>query len=86
MTGIERAVLGKQGRVVVPAEIRRALDPRPGTVLTFTVRDGEAVLSTPLAAARKLQAIFATAPRTPGVLASDQLIAERRTEALRELD
>jgi len=86
MTPIGRAVVGKQGRVVVPAEIRRALDLQPGTVLTFTVRDGEAVMSTPLAAARKLQAIFASARRTPGVLASDQLIAERRAEALRELE
>jgi len=86
MTPIERAVLDKQGRVVVPTEIRRALDLQPGTVLTFTVRDGEAVMSTPLAAARKLQAIFASARRTPGVLACDQLIAERRAEALRELE
>jgi AbrB family looped-hinge helix DNA binding protein len=85
MTLVERAAIGKQGRVVVPAEIRRALDLQPGTVLTFTVRDGEVVISTPLAAAHKLQAIFASAPRKLGELASEQLIAERRAEAEREL-
>lgn len=86
MTLIDRAAIGKQGRVVIPAEIRRALDLQPGTVLTFSVRDGEVVISTPMAAARKLQEIFAKAPRKPGVLASEQLIAERRAEAKRELE
>ncbi len=85
MTLVERAAIGKQGRVVVPAGIRRALDLQPGTILTFSVREGEVVISTPMAAARKLQEIFASAPREPGVLASEQLIAERRAEAQREL-
>ena len=86
MTLIERAVLGKQGRVVVPAEIRKALNLHPGTTLTFSMRDGEAVISTPMTAARKLQEMFASAPRTPGLLASDELIAARRAEARRELE
>jgi AbrB family looped-hinge helix DNA binding protein len=85
MTLVERAAIGKQGRVVIPAEIRRALDLQPGMILTFSVRDGVVVVSTPMAAARKLQEIFATVPRKPGVLASEQLIAERRAEAQREL-
>jgi AbrB family looped-hinge helix DNA binding protein len=86
MTLLEKAVMGKQGRVVIPVEVRDALDLKPGSMLTFSVSDGEAVMSTPLAAARKLQAIFANAPRTPGAYVSDELIAERRAEALRELD
>ncbi len=86
MTLIERAAIGKQGRVVIPAEIRRALDLQPGMTLTFSVRDGEVVISTPMAAARKLQEIFASAPKRPGVFASEQLIAERRAEAKRDLE
>jgi AbrB family looped-hinge helix DNA binding protein len=86
VTLIERAAIGKQGRIVIPAEIRRALDLQAGMTLTFSVRDGEVVISTPMAAARKLQEIFATAPRKPGPLASEQLIAERRAEAQREME
>lgn len=78
---LEQAVVGKQGRMVIPAEVRDALDIRPGTVLTFLVRDGEMVISTPRAAALKLQELFASAPRDPARLASELLIAERREEA-----
>jgi AbrB family looped-hinge helix DNA binding protein len=84
MTQIERAVVRTQGRVVVPAEIRRALDLQPGTILTFSMHNGEVVISTPKTAERRLQQIFDAAPRTSGELASDQLIAERRSEADRE--
>lgn len=78
--------MGKQGRVVIPVEVRDALDLKPGSVLTFSVSDGEALMSTSLTAARKLQAIFASVPRPSGTYASDELIAERRAEALRELN
>lgn len=77
---LEQAVVGQQGRLVIPADVRAALDLKPGTVLTFLIRDGEMVVSTPRAAAVKLQELFASAPRDPKQLPSEALIAERREE------
>lgn len=76
--------MGRQGRVVVPVEVREALGLKPGSVLTFTVSQGSVVVTTPRGAARELQKLFATVPRAGGPLASEELIEERRVEATRE--
>ncbi len=86
MTLLERATMGKQGRVVVPASIRKELGLEAGTTVSFVVKNGVVTLSTPMSAIRELQAMFADAPRPPGMLMSEQLIAERRAEFLRELE
>ncbi|MCU1410649.1 MAG: AbrB/MazE/SpoVT family DNA-binding protein [Rhodoglobus sp.] len=86
MTLLERVTVGQQGRIVIPASIRKHLSLEAGSTLNL-VLDGDSVtLSTPTSAARELQALFADAPRSPGVLASEELIAERRAEFLRELE
>lgn len=81
---MEKATVGPQGRIVIPARVRRALELEPGTVLSFTVRDDEAIVSTPRSALRRLQSLFETTEHQGS--ASDELIAERRAEASREDD
>jgi AbrB family looped-hinge helix DNA binding protein len=72
------------GRVVVPAEVRRALGVREGETLVGEMRDGEFVLTTRRArldAAVRLFQKFCP-PGSPSL--ADELIAERRAEAARE--
>lgn len=72
------------GRVVVPAEVRRALGVREGETLVGEMRDGEFVLTTRRArldaAVRHFQKFCP--PGSPSL--ADELIAERRAEAARE--
>lgn len=71
------------GKISLPAELRRALDLKEGDIITLD-HDGTSFTGMSYAAKiRHVQAMFAPY-RTPGVLASDELIAERRAEAARE--
>ena len=74
--------VGPQGRIVIPAHIRQALDIRPGEVLIVRVEDGRLVLETRDRILTRLQDTFAKVPRD--VSLADELIAERREEARRE--
>ncbi|CAN5331382.1 hypothetical protein BH09ACT5_BH09ACT5_13870 [soil metagenome] len=85
MPFLGRATVGKQGRVVIPASVRKQLGLGAGSTINFVVENGAVTLSTPMAAVRELQAMFADAPRPSGMLMSEELIAERRAEFLREL-
>jgi AbrB family looped-hinge helix DNA binding protein len=74
-----------QGRVLIPAEIRKELDLHPGQVLTLVVEDDELKLYSVSAGVRKAQAIAAKyIKREPGRSLVDEFIAERRREAARE--
>lgn len=79
-----KTVLGPNGRVVIPAAIREQLGLKLGDSLFLEV-DEEGVLrgETYPARIRRIQKAFAHL-RRPGILASDELIAERREEARRE--
>ena len=71
------------GKISLPAEMRRALGLKEGDILTLD-HDGTSFTGmTYEAKVRQLQARFAKY-RKPGILASDELIAERRAEAARE--
>lgn len=72
------------GRVVVPAEIRKALNVNDGDTVYWEMLEGEARLTTKLARIRRAQAIFQRhfPPGSPSVV--DEFIAERRAEAARE--
>lgn len=72
---------GAQGRVVVPAPIRRVLGFQPGDTLVARVDDDRLVIEKPESVERRIRARF----RKSGdrSLAED-LIAERREEARRE--
>jgi len=74
--------IGPQGRIVIPAAIRRELDLEPGDELTARAADGSLVLTSPAAAARRLSGMFAHLET--GATVVDELIAERRAEAARE--
>ncbi len=72
--------LSRQGRVVIPVALHRALGLGPGDTLLAHLEDGRLVLDKPEAVRRRLKARFA------GVQDSfaEELIAERRIEAERE--
>lgn len=71
------------GRVVIPAEIRRALGIHDGDTVLWSLQDGAARLTTRTAQLRQAQAsIQALAPAEQ--CWSDELIAQRRAEARNE--
>ncbi len=74
--------LGPQGRLVIPAAIREALELHPGDSLIVRVDDGRVVLEKREQVLARLQALFAHIPAEVSLV--DELIAERRAEALRE--
>jgi len=77
--------LSPNGRIVIPASIRQEMGFAPGDTLLMDVEDG--VLSIESYAARicRIQKEFAQYAK-PSVMASDELIAERREEARREAE
>lgn len=75
--------VGPQGRVVIPASMRKALGLEPGQILVGHVEDSRLVLERRDTVLRRVQARFSAAvPRD--VSLADELIAERRQEARRE--
>ncbi len=78
-------ILGPKGRVLLPADLRAAMGLAQGDVMTGWMKDGELRLHSHLHGLRAIQADAATMAKGP-VYASDELIAERRAEAVREAD
>ena len=76
--------VGPQGRIVIPAHIRRALDIRPGQILIARTQDGRLVLETREQVLSRLQDTFSQVPDDVSLV--DELIAERREEARREAE
>ncbi len=76
--------MSENGRVLIPAEIRKQLGLVAGEPLTLTVEGQELRLMTRRARLRAAQASAARYLK-PGVRIEDELIAERREEARREL-
>lgn len=75
--------VGPQGRIVVPAELRKALDMAPGERLIARVENGCLIFERPDHVIARLQQMFMDAvPRDVSLV--DELIAERRAEAARE--
>jgi AbrB family looped-hinge helix DNA binding protein len=77
MTLRKEVELGSNGRVVIPREIREALQVRPGDRLVFLFRDGRVEVTTRRAVVERLHGIFAG---PDGRSLSDELLAERRLE------
>jgi AbrB family looped-hinge helix DNA binding protein len=72
--------VGRKGRVVIPAAIRRELGIEEGTELVALV-EGEAVVLVPRSAIKtRLRSIFADV----GPSMRQELLDERRAEAVRE--
>ena len=78
-----RARVGAGGRIVIPAEIRRALGMEEGEPVVMRVEDGELRIWTIDEGIRRVQE--RVKPYIiPGRSMVDELIAERRTEVARE--
>jgi AbrB family looped-hinge helix DNA binding protein len=74
--------IGPQGRLVVPARLRRQLGLEAGDVLVARAEDGRLVLETREAILAGLQRRFSHIPADVSLV--DELLAERREEARRE--
>jgi len=73
--------IGAQGRLVVPAAIRKALGFESGESLVARVEDGRLVIEKAESVERRVRARFQTAKSRS---LADELIAERREEARHE--
>ena len=81
-----KSTLNDNGRIVIPAKIRKGMGVKPGDVLMMTLGDdGVLRIESQLARVRRIQEDFKKFA-TPGTLASDELIADRRQEAQREME
>jgi len=75
--------LNDNGRIVIPAAIRQEMGFAPGDTLLMDVEDGVLRIESYPARIRRIQREIAPFAK-PRILASDELIAERREEARRE--
>ncbi len=76
----------KAGRVLIPAEIREKAHLQPGAAVTITADpSGRIVLEPTLAILREAQEYFLSLGPAEE-LWSDEVLAERRAEARRELE
>ena len=72
-------VLGQQGRLVIPAEVRSALGLSPGDRLHLRLVGHSLVLERPQDAASELRGVASQVPRTRSLV--DELLSERRRAA-----
>ena len=80
MAGRYDTTVTREGRVLIPAELRRAAGLAPGVRVSLRIEGETIVLTTAEAARHRLREMFSG---VPGSL-SDELIAERRDEARRD--
>ncbi|HEY7062372.1 MAG TPA: AbrB/MazE/SpoVT family DNA-binding domain-containing protein [Chloroflexota bacterium] len=78
-----RAKIASGGRVVIPADFRKALGLHEGDLVTMRLKDGEVRLYSYAEGIRRAQALVRRLV-PEGVSLADELIAERRREAERE--
>ncbi len=71
--------VGPGGRVLIPIELRRALDLAEGTSLVARVEDDRLILERPDALLERAKARFALI--ADGASLADELVAERRRES-----
>ena len=74
--------LSAQGRLVIPAALRRALGFQPGDKLIAYQQDGRLVLEKSSTIERRLRQRFMHIPNDESL--ADELVTERRAEAHRE--
>ena len=74
--------LGRQGRLVIPAALRKELGLAPGTAMVARIEDNRLVLEKPDAIWARIERRFSPVPTT--VHLADELIAERREMAKKE--
>ncbi len=84
MAHTERVTIGPQGRLVIPAAMRRQLGLAPGSVVLVRLEGDALRLERQEAALDRLRAHYAKAAGGPSVV--DELLAERREEAHRDAE
>ena len=77
-------VLGREGRVLIPAQFRRDLGLAPGARLLMYVEDGRLVLESAEQLMNRIRRDVAASWRGGAGSAADELIADRRAEAADE--
>lgn len=77
------AKINANGRIVIPAEMRKRMGVAPGDTVMLTEEDGVLRVQSHRSMIRQIQEEFRPF-RKPGVSMVDELIAERREEARRE--
>ncbi|MGH8572259.1 MAG: AbrB/MazE/SpoVT family DNA-binding domain-containing protein [Gammaproteobacteria bacterium] len=82
LTSPTEVQLGPQGRLVIPAQLRRLLGFEPGDRLVARLEDGRLILEKREAIRRRLKDRFVRLPA--GKSLASELLAERRREAERE--
>ena len=82
MPGTTVVRMGPQGRIVVPAELRRELGLDEGSTLNATTRGGRLILEPRSMVLDRMRRRFAGTPRSTSL--SRELIDDRRDEARRE--
>ena len=81
-----RTRINENGRIVIPAEIRQKMNLKPGDSLLMNLdQDGVLRIESHMARIRRIQDELKKYGK-PGVLMSDELIADRRQEARREME
>ncbi len=79
-----RTRIERNGRILIPAAVRRDLGLTPGQEVTLSTHNGALIVTTPAAALAALRALVAgKVPKR--VSLADDLIRERRAEKRREL-
>ncbi|MHB1201946.1 MAG: AbrB/MazE/SpoVT family DNA-binding domain-containing protein [Acidithiobacillus sp.] len=71
--------LGRQGRLVIPAALRKEPGLTPGTAMVARIEDNRLVLEKPDAIWARIERRFSPIPSTVNL--ADELITERREEA-----
>lgn len=80
-----KARINENGRIVIPAEIRQKIGIRPGDVLYLTADGDTLTIESQQARIRRVQeSLRRLIPQDR--LLSEELIAERREEARREME
>jgi AbrB family looped-hinge helix DNA binding protein len=84
MSTVVKTKIGVGGRVVIPAEFRKALQLKEGDSVLISVEDGELRVSTVAERVRRVQRFVAEriVPRGPSIV--DELLRDRREEAARD--
>jgi AbrB family looped-hinge helix DNA binding protein len=79
----DHVTINENGRIVIPAAMRKALKVKPGDELLLHLEDGDLHVTTRMQRIRKAQELVRRyVPE--GVSLVDELIAERREAAKRE--
>jgi AbrB family looped-hinge helix DNA binding protein len=81
---VEKVRVGPQGRVVIPAHIRRELSISAGDEFVVRVEEGRIVLESRGGLLKRLKDRYARVPE--GVSLADELVDERRRAARREAE